>query len=342
MNIAIILASVFLFFILSIGIILYFVHRWLTQLKETDDSSDKLLEVIKTLQTGSKDDRKALLQSLQQNTEALNTRLDNAAKVIGSVRQSIGEFSEIGRSMKDLQDFLQSPKLRGNIGESILKDLLAQHFPKESYKMQYTFKNGEKVDAVIKTAAGIIPIDSKFPMENYRKMVKETSEALREKNRKEFIRDVKKHIQDISKKYILVSEGTTDYAFMYIPSEAIFYEIVSDADLYDFSSRQRIISVSPTSFYAYIRAILMSMEGQRIQSKAKEILEILQSIKKDYEKSDEALAVLTKHVTNAYNQISQFGKNFSSLGQKIASTKLLTSKKDEGKLLKEISVDDEV
>ncbi|OGK18676.1 hypothetical protein A3G67_02290 [Candidatus Roizmanbacteria bacterium RIFCSPLOWO2_12_FULL_40_12] len=335
MNVSIILALIFLISILSIGVILFFVHRWLAQLKETDDSSDKLLEVIKTLQTGGAEDRKVLQQSLERNQEAFNTRLDNAAKVIGGVQKSIGEFSEIGRSMRDLQDFLQSPKLRGNIGESILKDLLTQHFPKESYRMQYAFKNGEKVDAVIKTAAGIIPIDSKFPMENYRKMVKETSEMQREKIKKEFVRDVKKHIQDISKKYILVTEGTTDYAFMYIPSEAIFYEIVSDADLYDFSSRQRVISVSPTSFYAYIRAILMSMEGQRIQSKAKEILEILQSIKKDYEKSDEALAVLTKHVTNAYNQIAQFGKNFSALGQKIASTRLLTSKKDDEKLLKE-------
>lgn len=327
MNTLLIIAIIALFIIILL-VVLFVIKSWLHKLESKGAQSDELLEVIRMLQTGSKEDRKVLLQSLQKNTAALNERLDNAAKIIGGVQRSIGEFSEIGRSMKELQDFLQSPKLRGNIGESILKDLLSQHFPRSSYKLQHSFKNGEKVDAIIKTSTGIIPIDSKFPMENYRKVMKETNTQQKEKLQKEFIRDVKKHIQDISRKYILATEGTTDYAFMYIPSEAIFYEIINDADLYDFSSSKRVIPVSPISFFAYMKAVLMSMEGQRIQSRAKEILEILQAIKKDYEKADDALSVLTKHVTNAYNQISQFSRNFMSLGQKISSTKLLTSSKD--------------
>lgn len=328
--------SVLLFIVVGLFILTLFVIRiWLNKLEEKGGTSDELLTVIKMLQSGSKDDRKVLLDSLQKNTEALNERLDNAARVVGQVHRSIGEFSEIGRSMKDLQDFLQSPKLRGNIGEQILKDLLAQYFPRDSYKVQYAYKNGEKVDAIIKTSTGLIPIDSKFPMENYRKVFKAVGEKEKESLRKDCVRDVKKHIQDISRKYISVSEGTTDYALMYIPSEAIYYEVINDADLFDFAGVKRVLPVSPMSFYAYMKAILMSMEGQRIQSKAKEILEILQSIKKDYEKVDESMSVLNKHVTNAYNQVSQVTKNFLSMGQKLNSTNLLSKPEKQEKLLEE-------
>jgi DNA recombination protein RmuC len=212
------------------------------------------------LQTGSQKDRQTLLNSLQQNTESLNSRLDNAAKVIGEVQKNIGEMSEIGRSMKDLQEFLRSPKLRGNIGEQVLKELLNEYLPKESFNLQYTFKSGEKVDAAVKTSAGIIPIDSKFPMENFRAMMSARSEEDSRVYKKQFERDVKSHIQSISKKYILSDEGTIDYALMYIPSEAVYYEIVNSQTLFEYASSQRVLPVSPTTFYAYLKAILMSFE----------------------------------------------------------------------------------
>src|SRR3989344_5165708 len=117
----------------------------------------ELLDIIKMLKDSSDSDRKVLLDSLHQNTQNLNLRLDNAAKVINDVQKSVGEMSEIGRGMKDLQDFLRSPKLRGNIGEQILNELLGQMLPKSSFHLQYAFKSGEKVDAAIKTSAGIIP-----------------------------------------------------------------------------------------------------------------------------------------------------------------------------------------
>lgn len=261
--------------------------------------------------------------------EMFNNRLDNAATVIAKVQKSIGEFSEIGRSMQELQQFLSSPKLRGNIGEQMLKELLAQYFPPESYSLQHTFKNGERVDAIIKTSQGIIPIDSKFPIENFKRYIQETITEEKEKHKKSFESDVKKHINDISKKYILTTEGTVDYALIYIPSESVYYEIISSQEILDYTSQKRILPVSPMTFYAYMKAILMSFEGQRIQSQAKEILNILQSIKKDYEKTDEAMSVLNKHITNAYNQSSQVSKVFVSLGQKLSSTHLLPSKEQE-------------
>ena len=322
MNTSVVIGSL----IIAVSLILLILRLWLNKLEEKTKLSDELIEWLKssTSQIDSK---------LNENMKMFNTRLDNAARVIGNVQRTIGEFSEIGRSMQELQEFLRSPKLRGNIGEQVLKELLSQHFPKDSFRLQYIFKNGEKVDAVIKTSQGMIPIDSKFPMENFRRLIKETDKQAREKIKKEFISDVKKHIQTIAKKYIVVDEGTLDYALIYIPSESVFYEIINEADLFDFAGKQRILPVSPMSFYAYIKAVLMSFEGQRIQSKAREILEILQAIKKDYEKTDEALSILTRHFTNAYNQLTQVSKFFLSLGQKLTSTHLLSSNDKQEKLI---------
>lgn len=314
------------FFVVAVFTILFVIRIWLNKLEEKSKVSGELVEWLKT-STASVDQR------LNRHMEQFNTRLDNAARVIAQVQKNIGEFSEIGRSMQELQEFLRSPKLRGNIGEQVLKELLSQHFPKGTYKLQYAFKNGERVDAAILTSQGIIPIDSKFPIENFRKMIKGLTSLEKEKFKKEFMRDVRKHVDDIAKKYIVVSENTVDYALMYIPSESVYYEIINDADVFDYAGKRRVLPVSPMSFYAYMKAILMSFEGQRIQSKAKEIIEILQAIKKDYEKSDEAFSILTKHITNAYNQTSQVSKTFTSLGQKLSSTQLLSSSDEEKKLV---------
>ena len=273
-----------------------------------EKTSPELLEYLKTTN-----------QRLEKQGESFNQRLDNAAKVISGVQRNIGEFSEIGRGMKDLQQFLASPKLRGNIGEQVLKELLKQFLPQESFNLQYTFKSGEKVDAAIKTSAGIIPVDSKFPMENFRKMQEDKTYA------KIFESDVKKHIDDISRKYILTDEGTLDYALMYIPSEAVYYEIVNNQTLFDYAQSKRILPVSPTTFYAYIKAILMSFEGQKIEKQAQEILSSLRAIKKDYGKVAENLGTLQKHLVNATNMMGNVFASFTNLGQKISSTSKLES-----------------
>lgn len=321
--------------ILISGLVLLglWINKKLTDLSQNQKPTDELLEVIKMLQTGSQKDRQTLLSSLQQNTESLNSRLDNAAKVIGEVKKNIGEMSEIGRSMKDLQEFLRSPKLRGNIGEQVLKELLGQYLPKESFNLQYTFKSGEKVDAAVKTSAGIIPIDSKFPMENFRAMMSTSSEEESKVYKKQFERDVKNHIQSISKKYILSDEGTIDYALMYIPSEAVYYEIVNNPALFEYSSSQRVLPVSPTTFYAYLKAILMSFEGQKIESKAREILATLRAIQKDYTKVEENLSVLQKHLNNASNMMGTVLTSFARLGQKIPNIKSLGESLDNPKKL---------
>ena len=274
--------------------------------------SNELLEYLKTTNV-----------RLNEQGKSFNERLDNAAKVIGEVQKNLGEMSEIGRGMKELQEFLNSPKLRGNIGEQVLKELLSQMLPKQSFHLQYTFKSGEKVDAAIKTSAGIIPVDSKFPMENFRKIQTEI-ETEKKQARKGFERDVRKHIDDISRKYILTEEGTIDYALMYVPSEAVYYEIVNNQDLFDYAGEKRVLPVSPTTFYAYMKAILMSLEGQKIETQAREILSALRAIQKDYGRVGENLGVLQKHLTNAYNMMSSVFSSFTQLGQKITSTQNLS------------------
>ena len=316
-------------------IIAVFINKKLIEIKDAQKPSDELLEIIKMLKDGSVEDRKVLMESLQRNTQSMNERLDNAARVISDVKKNIGEMSEIGRGMKDLQEFLRSPKIRGNVGEQVLKEMLKQFLPEASFNLQYTFKSGDKVDAAIKTSAGIIPVDSKFPMENFRKMMSVQTDSEKKILEKSFEKDVKNHIDAISKKYILTEEGTIDYALMYLPSESVYYEVVNNQSIFEYSQSKRVLPVSPTTFYAYIRAILMSFEGQKIEAKAREILGSLRAIQKDYSKVDDNLNVLQKHLNNAYNMMTSVTTSFAHLGQRISNTQSLDSgvKKEAHKLV---------
>lgn len=275
---------------------------------------------------------KDITDTLQSNTRIINERLDRAARVIGSLQKEAGAFSEVSRSMKDLQEFLQSPKLRGNIGEHVLNDLISQIFPKNSFHLQYQFKSGEKVDAALQTDAGILCIDSKFPMENFQKMVKGETEAERAQSKKDFTKDVKKHIDDISRKYILPEEGTMDFALMYIPSEPVYYEIVSTTEITDYAKTRRVYPVSPTTLYAHLQVILLSFQGKKIEQKTKEVFSLLRAIQKDYEKTESNLGVLGKHITNAFNSLSSVTSSFTLLGQKLSSTNTLSLDEEQRKI----------
>lgn len=290
---------------------------WMRRFEKKNHPTDELLAWLKSTNTRIDQQNKHIVETLQTSTQAMNERLDTAARFIAAVQKNIGEMSEIGRGMKDLQDFLKSPKLRGNIGEQILKDLLGQMLPKQSFHLQYSFKSGVTVDAAIKTGNGIIPVDSKFPMEGFRKLISAKDEADRKIISREFAVDVKRHIDDISRKYILTEEGTIDYALMYIPSEAVYYEIVNNPALFDYAGEKRVLPVSPTTFYAFLRTILMSFEGQKIEEQAKQILRTIRAMQKDYQKVEENMNVLQRHITNAYNQMNNVFTSFTLLGQKL-------------------------
>lgn len=257
---------------------------------------------------------------LDSNNQEMNSRLNSAAQAFASVQKSLGEMSEIGRNMKDLQEFLNSPKIRGNIGEQVLKELLGQFLPKGTYKIQFRFKTGSIVDAVIITEAGIIPIDSKFPMGNFKKMHSTDDPKEKKLFEKEFLSDVKKHIDNISSKYILTQEGTIDFALMYIPSESVYYEIVNNESLYEHATKKRVLAVSPMTFYAFLKSILIGFEGQKISQQAHKILANLRSIQQEYEKANENIETLGRHITNSYNMMTQVSTSIGKLGQQIKTT----------------------
>jgi len=262
-----------------------------------------------------------LIGSTQQTTSEVSKRLIE-------LHRQIGEIAELGRGIKSLQEFLQSPKMRGNIGEQVLKDMIATTFPKNSFHLQHAFKSGVKVDAVLKTDAGLLCIDSKFPMENFSRMHRGETEADRAAAKRDFIFDVKKHITDISRKYILPEEGTMDFALMYIPSESVYYEIVTMEHLMKYARENRVYPVSPNTLYAHLQVLLLSFQGKELEQKSREVFRLLRAIQKDYEKTGEQLNLLGKHIGNAYNTMSGVSGSFDVLGQKLSKTHELKELED--------------
>lgn len=294
--------------------------EWLKSMQSTMDSSNK--NISEAMRSTTSD----VSRLLSTNTKQLNERLDTAAHVIGELKRNLGEMSEVGRGIKSLQEFLQSPKLRGNIGEEVLSDMIGQTFPRNSFHLQYQFKSGAKVDAVLKTDAGLLCIDAKFPMANFTRIHNGETQDGRQKAEKEFLTDVKKHIADISRKYILPEEGTLEFALMYIPSEAVYYEIINNEDITRFARNSKIYPVSPNTLYAHLQVLLVSFQGKQMQEKSREIFRLLQSIQKDYSRIEEGLSVLNKHVTNAFNSVNSVNSSFQLLGQKLDKTHLLEGK----------------
>lgn len=299
---------------------LLLLRKWLTQQPKSDAA---LTEWLKSMQDSVRGSSSDMTKQLQENTRQLNDRLDNAAKVISAVQKNLGEMSEVGRGIKSLQEFLQSPKLRGGIGEAVLADMIGQTFPKNSFHLQYAFKSGVKVDAVLKTDAGLLCIDSKFPMEDFNRMVKGETGA-----KKDFIADVRKHISDIAKKYVLPEEGTMDFALMYIPSESVYYEVVNIPELSTFARTNRVYPVSPNTLYAHLQVLLLSFQGKDLEAKSRQVFQLLRAIQKDYSKVDDSMGTLGRHLTNAYNQMSTVSSSFGILGQKLSQTQSLPQSDD--------------
>src|SRR5438128_2149857 len=237
-------------------------------------------------------------ENLQQTSAQMNSRLDNAAKVVGDLREKVGQIHEVGKAAAELVNILRAPKLRGGMGELFLGDLLGQILPPEHFKLQHRFKSGEAVDAVIQIGNKFVPVDSKFPLENFRRIVDAQSDSERVASRKQFLRDVKKHVDAISTKYILPDEGTYNFALMYVPAENVYYETIikedvgEDRQLFSYALAKRVIPVSPNSFYAYVQTILLGLRGMKVEERAQEILGELSLLRGDFAKIQENFRVL--------------------------------------------------
>lgn len=262
------------------------------------------------------------LSFLKQDIEALKKSFGDG---FSQVAQELGRVQEIGHTLKDFQDFLRSPKLRGGVGEQVLKDLLEQVLPKNNFQFQYQFRGGEVVDAIVKTNQGLIPIDSKFPMESFQRYIKAKAEE-KENYLKEFIKDIKKHIDDIARKYILPQEGTLDYAIMYVPAESVFSEItINEPELLEYAHTKKVLLVSPNTFYYFLKIIMMGLEGAKIEEASKKILEGLKAIQQESLKFGEELSVLTSHIDNAKKASERVVNRYVRLSGRIDNLGLLKS-----------------
>jgi DNA recombination protein RmuC len=270
-----------------------------------------------------------ILERTQQN---LGERLDNAARVVGSVQKSLGgleeanrKIYEVGKDIASLQDILRAPKLRGGLGEFFLEDLLAQILPTHHFAIQHAFKSGERVDAVIKLGGSLVPVDSKFPLENFKRILEAANDDERTRTKRQFINDVKKHVDAIAAKYILPDEGTYDFALMYIPAENIYYEtIIKDAseeerNLSQYALSKRVIPVSPNSFYAYLQAIVLGLKGMKVEERAKEIIQYLSCLRGDFGKFRDDFGLLGKHLGHAQSSYQTTEKRLEQFGQRLLS-----------------------
>ncbi|HTF99810.1 MAG TPA: DNA recombination protein RmuC [Nitrospirota bacterium] len=272
-------------------------------------------------------------QQLQKSTGDLNTRLDNAARVVQEVSKGLGGLNEatkkvfdVGKDIASLQEILRSPKLRGGLGELFLGDLLAQIFPPAHFTLQHRFKSGEAVDAVIRLGRSLVPIDAKFPLENFRRVVETATEEERRAAKRKFVGDVKRHIDAIAGKYILPDEGTFDFALMYIPAENVYYELIikdealdADKGLLHYAFAKRVVPVSPNSFYAYLQTILLGLKGMHIEEQAQEILKSLARLSGDFYRFKADFDLVGKHLVNVKTKYDDADKKLGKFNDRLQS-----------------------
>jgi DNA recombination protein RmuC len=273
-------------------------------------------EVARQLQEG--------MRLVQATQHSMGERLDRAAAVVGEVQGSLGKLGEatqrvveVGRDIHGLELVLRSPKVRGGLGETLLEQLLGQMLPREHYVLQHGFRTGERVDAAIRIGERLVPVDAKFPLENFRRLLEEPDEERRRPLRKAFARDVKLRVDEIAKKYILPDEGTFDFALMYVPAENVYYEIVIKGDdgeeepIGAYALGRRVIPVSPNSLYAYLQVIVLGLRGLRIEANAREIQADLSRLGADLERVREHMQKLGGHLGNAQKQFADAERDLS-------------------------------
>jgi DNA recombination protein RmuC len=311
--------------------------------KEQDATSFSLLnqnmEAVRNQLRESLEHSSNLVSNQVKNTtefvtksqEQIGNRLDNASRAVLEVQKKLTKLEqdnlkiyEVGKDIASLQEILRSPKLRGNIGELFLGDLLSQVLPPQHYEMQHYFQNGQAVDAVVKFGAGMVPIDSKFPLENFNRMIEEQDLEKQKVLRKQFAGEVKKHAKSIAEKYIRPEEGTFNFALMYIPAENVYYETIikderwgEDKSISNVILEMRIIPVSPNTLYAYLQSIVLGLKGLEIEKHAKEILNGLKSLKIECQKFREDFDLVGKHLRNSLGKFDESERHLDKFAEKL-------------------------
>jgi DNA recombination protein RmuC len=265
-------------------------------LKSTDSTRNALADSLQKSQT-------TLIQGQQSTSDTLS-KLNNQ---IGQVITASAQMQKVGDEVRRLQEILASPKLRGNLGEWSLDNLLSQILPQASYQLQYDFKDGQKVDALVKLADYTVPIDAKFPLSSFELLLKAESDDEKAKLRRQFHNDVIKHIDKIAVSYIRPSEGTVDFAIMFIPAENVYYEAIiqypdDSKNILQYALDKKVITVSPNLLYAYLMTVAMGLHGLQIEKQAAEIRQNLKTLTGSLTDFATTWEVLGKHLRNAYSQ----------------------------------------
>ena len=264
--------------------------------------------------------------------ESVRAQFGESAKLIREVTTGLTKLDETNRQvvsfadqLQSLQDILKNPKQRGVLGEYYLETLLKNVLPPGSYQMQYAFKDGTIVDAAVFVKDKIIPVDSKFSLENYNRIIEEKNEIEKEKLEKLFVNDLKMRISETAK-YIQPSQGTMDFAFMFIPHEAIYYDLIinkigalkedSETLIQRAASKYHVLIVSPTSFLAYLQTVLQGLNALHIEEKAVEIIKRVEELGKHlksyeeyYTKLGNALSTTINHYNSGYKELGKVDKD---------------------------------
>ncbi len=286
--------------------------------------------------------------STKQINDSVHQQLKESSRIVQDVTKHLTELGETNKQvvgfaeqLQKLQDVLQNPKQRGVLGEYYLETVLQNVLSPESYKMQYSFSDGEIVDAIVRVKDKIIPIDSKFSLENYNRMIasgKDEKAAFE----KTFVNDLKLRIQETAK-YIKPEEGTVDFAFMFIPSEGIYYDLITNkvgADdeslIQRAASQQKVIIVSPTSFLAYLQTVLQGLKAMEIEEKAQDILKNVSKLSSHlnryedyYTKLGNQLATTVNHYNAGYKELNKIDKDVLRITGESSGVDLLEIEKPE-------------
>ena len=261
-------------------------------------------------------------------SQAMNKQISSFTREATQIREDLKQVQERVKDVSSFQEIFKSPKLRGQWGEASLEHILAQHFPEELYKIQHLFSSGEQVDAVLKLPNGrILPIDAKFPFENFSKMIESAGNDKLHFQGK-FIEDVKMKINEIVSRYILPSEGTVDFALMFVPAEAVYYEIVNqigkDVDLAAYGWQKKVILTSPNTIYLTLRTIEHWFRDTQISRQTQDILKRLGRVNQDAEKLMDDFRKLGGHLKSAVSSYDSSEKRLTLFSDRV--DKLLETK----------------
>lgn len=306
-----------------VGVLLVLIVR---EWRRASDGQGALLLMQREIQQLRADVR----EGLEAAHRTLGDRLDHAATAVNRVGEQLGHLEahqqrlvEVGKNLASLDEILRAPKLRGGMGELFLAELLQQILPASTFRLQHRFRSGERVDAALQIGPHLVPVDAKFPLENFRRLCAAQNAADESGARRQFVQDVKRHIESIAQKYIVPDEGTYDFALMYIPAENVYYETIIKPDspggesIQDYALARHVIPVSPNTFYAYLQVIIRGLKGLAVEHNAQQILVTLGGLRTDFSRVMGEFGKLGQHLGHARLSFEQTQKRLDRFGEKL-------------------------